>query len=172
MEIRITVRNEGDVDASITGGPSSLWDLCSRKSANFLNFYFSLLSRAPPPSNKKNASFGKPCSICIILLYTSYFVKFPSTIRYYKMFLMKNFNLRLILLIYLFIGTKVRFFWDQSQAMSSSGFMAKKGQWLADLSGLPIRGLFFGRKHLELMSCLRPQKKLTLVRLLKTPLNN
>ena len=47
---------------------------------------------------------------CIILLYTSYFVKFPSTIRYYKMFLMKNFNLRLILLIYLFIGTKVRFF--------------------------------------------------------------
>ena len=63
-----------------------------------------------PPPNKKNASFGKPCSICIILLYTSYFVKFPSTIRYYKMFLMKNFNLRLILLIYLFIGTKVRFF--------------------------------------------------------------
>ena len=129
----------------------------------FQTSIFLYLVEPPPPSNKKNASFGKPCSICIILLYTSYFVKFPSTIRYYKMFLMKNFNLRLILLIYLFIGTKVRFFWDQSQAMSSSGFMAKKGQWLADLSGLPIRGLFFGRKLLKLMSWLRTEKNWPLV---------
>ena len=39
--------------------------------------------------------------------------------------------------------TKVSFFWDQSQDMSSSSFPQKKtGFWLADLSGLPLRGLF------------------------------
>ena len=41
-------------------------------------------------------------------------------------------------------------------------FPAKKGLWLADLSGLPIGGLFFGWKPLELVSWLKSQKKLTL----------
>ena len=39
----------------------------------------------------------------------------------------------------------------------------KTGLWLADLSGLPIRGLFFDGKTLELMPWLGSQKKLTLV---------
>ena len=42
---------------------------------------------------------------------------------------------------------KVSFFWDQSQDIISSSFAAKKPVlWLADLSGLPIRGLFFWQK--------------------------
>ena len=60
---------------------------------------------------------------------------------------------------------KVSFFWDQSKDIYEfKWFPAKKtGLWFADLSGLLIRGLLFGRKPLELMSWLGSQKKLTLV---------
>ena len=65
-------------------------------------------------------------------------------------------------LIQLLQSTKVSFFWDQSQDMSSSGF-PPKNQALADISNGPIRGLFFGGKLLELTSWLGSQKKMTLV---------
>ena len=49
---------------------------------------------------------------------------------------------------------KVSFFWDQSQ----DGFPPKKGPWL---TCLPIRGLSFDGKPLELLFWLGSQKKLT-----------
>ena len=53
-----------------------------------------------------------------------------------------------------------QFYSQISQHMSSSGFPPKKGLWLDDLSGLPIKGLFFGGKPLELMSWLGSQKSI------------
>ena len=58
--------------------------------------------------------------------------------------------------------TKVNFFWYQCQP-SGHEFICfppkKEGRWLADLSGLPIKGLFFGKKPLEHMSRLWSQNK-------------
>ena len=59
--------------------------------------------------------------------------------------------------------SKVSFFWDQSQDMSSSGFPPKiqASNWLTYLVSYQLEDwFFFGRNPLELMSWLWSQKKL------------
>ena len=63
-------------------------------------------------------------------------------------------------LIFLVCSTKVIFLWEQSQDIR--GFPAKKNRPLWAIWSLPIRGLFFGRRSLELMPWVGSQKKLTL----------
>ena len=62
------------------------------------------------------------------------------------------------------LDTKVSFFWDQSQDISSRGFSPKiqASDWLTYLVYL-LEFCFFAEKPLELMSWVGSQKKLILV---------
>ena len=64
--------------------------------------------------------------------------------------------------------TKVSFFWDPSQDMTSSGFTPKKHtfNWETRYVSQSEPYCFFGGKPLELMSWIWSQKKLTLVGLI------
>ena len=80
-----------------------------------------------------------------------------------------NFQTRLLLLgMKKENAAKGSFFWNPKSGHEFKEFPRKKtGLWLVDLSGLPIRGLFFCRETTYLNSCsvLRSPKKLTLVQL-------